>query len=918
MSQIIWAIDAGQVSLEGNLKDFPLYRNSLINEFLDRDEKYVLLGPKGVGKTLLLKLKSIEYRKKGITCYPSEQLCEIVMRGDTNFRPEELAGYQSSDQWKTVWRLVLAVLALRVLNIRLSIGSDAFPYADVEPRLDAILGQVLRNRAHLSTYDEFFTSCVAPTFSSINVPFAAFLDRLDETLGKHTGAPLRRFETEKFPGDGHLSYEVWLSAQFGLMEAVRELREKNPHLKFFVTGRYEAFRAHLSATAHNLSAICIDLRYTRWELRQMFELKLEALKQISQKSFIEEKNKDLYESFFGFSNYKHPRVRGVTGEATEEHIFDCLLRHSRGSPRDLEDIAREIGGLPPSERTQEKIRKVINTKANDFFDFARGQALPYWPDEMDAFLRKIGTNVISKQVMVRLTAAFSKANTNVPDALEFLFRHGLVGYTLLDEESGELLQIFSVNDPDEPATVEELRSSAHYLIHPCADAYIQSVNPDYKRDSFTLVGHGKKFRPNEPVCHVHFGAGKIGCGLVIPLLKTRQDVSVCVIQRPSSRWSTFIQERAVNIRICANSDERTESFDFLAISDRVPAKRFSAYVNEWRHGNRDILLLTSQSERIQAVLAHTQSVSTSVRQEPIVGICTEIAAAERGRPLAIFPFENDEKCFDQFRAELDGFQRIKVFDVVLDRLCTHQQIEGNRIDVTTEDYAAVYIHGETYLPKKFALLRVATDNPVPLARIATDTPVADVKFIHSKPEFEFYRTAKRSLVNALHSATAICGYYELLRTPQPIPANLWGSHIFQLIVRDPDIKEIIGPIASFFSARILAAYRKHMGRNIVSNDDMYEKACYLKQLTSLSWSRMRMMPDSLSRILPAQPNKMAKKYDQFFRDISRREIKAVFTELPDVQSLGIDVDESMVLEAWKQVDDRYSKVLHYLVANAIA
>ena len=827
MSQVIWAIDAGQVQLEDNIKEFPLYRNSIINEFLDGEEKYVLLGPKGVGKTLLLKFKSLEYRSKGIRCYPSEQLCEIVMRGDTNFSSEELAGYQSADQWKTVWRLVLAVLALRVLGVRLKKNNGAFPYSDIEPRLDVILGQVLRNRAHLNSYDEFFTSCVAPTFSSINEPFAAFLDRLDETLGKHTGVPLRRFEAEKHMGDGHLSYEVWLSAQFGLMEAVRELREKNPHVKFFVTGRYEAFRPDFSATAHNLSAICIDLRYARWELKKMFELKLKALRLISPKSFISNEPNDLYKSFFGFSSYKHPRVNDVTGAATEEHIFDCLLRHTRGSPRDLEDIAREIGGLPPAERTQEKIRKIINTKSNDFFDFARGQALPYWPDEMDCFLKKMMSNVIPKLVMARTVSKFKKTYPSLQNPLEFLFRHGLIGYALIDEESNALHQRFNVNDPDEPATIEELRSSANYFIHPCADAFIQSVNPGYIRDPFVIVGHGKKFQPNEPACHVHFGAGKIGCGLVVPLLKARQDISLCIIQRPSQDWSHLIQDRVGNIDIHVNTEEETKIFEFSVISDQTPPKRFCTYVNDWRKGKRDIFLLTSNSELIQRVLSHTQSISTAVRQEPIERIAMEIATVYQGKPLAIFPFENDEMSFKVFRDKLKSLARIEVYDMVLDRLCTHQKIEGNCVSVTAEDYAAVYIHGSHYEPKKYPLLRIAFDAPAFSALMPRDAQTVDIRYIKTKQDYEFYYTAKRLLVNAVHSATAIYGYSELLRTRTPIPSESWASNIFQLIVRDPDVREIVSPLASFFSAKILRNYRDAMKKAEVSDDHMYQKACYL-------------------------------------------------------------------------------------------
>lgn len=120
----------------------------------------------------------------------------------------------------------------------------------------------------------------------------------------------------------------------------------------------------------------------------MLELKLHALKKISPDSFITGID-DIYQSFFGFDMYSHPRVLDNSGAPISEHVFDCLLRHTRGSPREIEDIARNIGALPRTERTLEKVREIINTKSCEFFDYARGQALPYWPDSIDSFLVKL-------------------------------------------------------------------------------------------------------------------------------------------------------------------------------------------------------------------------------------------------------------------------------------------------------------------------------------------------------------------------------------------------------------------------------------------------------------------------------------------------------------------------------------------------
>ena len=919
MSQVIWTIDAGQVKIEDHIRDFPLFRNQIVNEFLDRDEKFILLGPKGVGKTLLLKLKSIQLRLKGYDCYPKDQPIEIVMRGSTSFSDTEILQFKSSDQWKIIWRMALSTLALRALGLTVPDYKGSFPLNSVDAQIDSILIEILRSRERINEIDLAFTKYISPVFSKIETNFAAFLDRLDETLGKHTGATLQKFTEDGYSGDGHLSYEVWKVAQYGLMEAVRELREKNGRVRFFVTCRNEAFRPEESATAHNIAAICIDLRYTTRELRQMFELKLEALQKISPQSFVPTKGKPtLYDQFFGFTTYQHPRVRSVDGLPIEEHIFDCLLRHTRGSPREIEDLARDIGGIPASERTTENIRRKINEKSNDFLDYAQGQALPYWDNAIDEFVKRLPSNSISRKDRIRLSAAHRRAFQKSEDPFRFLFRHGLVGYARKDEDTGVLIQRFSVNDPDTPALFPELEGAQRIFLHPCLDIRIQASNSNYVRDEFNIIGHAKPFNAVLPLRHVHFGAGKIGCGLVVPLLKARQHLSLCLIQRPSQRWAPLVASRVSSVDVEVNHEEGTSRYIFSVISDLVDESRAKKYINEWAKGERDIILLTSNSIRIQLVLKNTQSISTSVRQEPITDIAAEIAAAHRGKAVTVLPFENDEKCFSLFRKEFIGFPRITVCDVVLDRLCTDQQIETSTISVTTEKYASVHV----LVPK--AVLKI--DGALRLAKPFESSngfilPNSDPLFVSiaRHEDYSFFHEAKRKLVNATHAAAAICGYYELCRHQRPVDPAVWGSYIFQIIARDPDIREVISPIANYFSLRVLKEYRdacrraRNASSEIATQTDLYARACYLKELYASSWTRMRQMPDSISRILPPDSKKMTAKYQVFFGKLEDKDIVNTFGDFADLKALGIDVDETMVRNAAHQIEERFGRVLRYLV-----
>ena len=919
MSQVIWTVDAGQVKIEDHLDNFPLFRNELVNEFLDRDDKFILLGPKGVGKTLLLKLKSLDLRKKGYRCYPSNQLIEIVMRGSVSFDKDDLLQYQSADQWKVIWRIALTTLAIRALGVTIPEYKGPFPFNDLPGQIDPILTQLLRSRERLPEIDSTFSRLIAPKFQNIEVDFAAFLDRLDETLGKHTGATLARYEQDEYKGDGHLSYNVWKAAQYGLMEAVRELREKNNRIRFYVTCRHEAFRPEDSATAHNVSAICVDLRYSHRELKQMFELKLYALKRISAQSFVQgQKAGDIHAEFFGFASYTHPRVKKIDGTPVVEHIADCLIRHTRGSPREIEDLAREIGSIPANVRNVDNVRAKINEKSNDFLDYAQGQALPYWDRTVDEFVKKLPSNSISRKYRLRTSASYRRQFPKAEDPFRFLFRHGLLGYARRDEDTGVSVQRFAVNDPDLPALEQELEAASQLFLHPCLDIRVQGSNPNYLRDEINVIGHGKAYEAITPIRHLHFGAGKIGCGLIVPILKQRAHVSLCLVQRPSSRWKPLELPRATAIDIEVNDESGSRRYSFTVVSDSIPFERAKRYINEWHRGERDIILLTAQSERIQHALKSIHSISTSVRQEPIRDIATEIATANRGRPVVVFPFENDEACFSTFRDEFRGFPRITVASVVLDRLCTDQHISSTAIYVSTERYAAVHIHAPRVLHKLETILRIATAiNSKAPPEVSREEPI--LATVESDEDFTFLHEAKRKLVNATHAAAAVCAYYELTRSGHPVHPAVWGSYIFQIIARDPDIREIITPIANFFALRALKEYReavKRKGKNGTKNlgdDELYLRACYLKELYAVSWQRMRHMPDSISRILPPDIKKFAKKYELFFGKIGQREIRTTFGDFADLKILGIDVDEAMVQNATAQLEERFGRVLKYLV-----
>ena len=77
-----WTVDADDIRVAEDFDESFLHRTPEIDAFLapDRDDKFIVIGTKGFGKTLLLKAKRILYQRAGQSiCLPSGNLLDKPM-----------------------------------------------------------------------------------------------------------------------------------------------------------------------------------------------------------------------------------------------------------------------------------------------------------------------------------------------------------------------------------------------------------------------------------------------------------------------------------------------------------------------------------------------------------------------------------------------------------------------------------------------------------------------------------------------------------------------------------------------------------------------------------------------------------------------------------------------------------------------
>ena len=114
-----WTVDADDIHVAEDFDESFLHRTPEIDSFLspDRDDKFIVIGTKGFGKTLLLKAKRIFYQQdKRAACLPIGSLLDKPI-GDKIFGREALAFFAASPlPWSKLWLTAIAVAILKHLG----------------------------------------------------------------------------------------------------------------------------------------------------------------------------------------------------------------------------------------------------------------------------------------------------------------------------------------------------------------------------------------------------------------------------------------------------------------------------------------------------------------------------------------------------------------------------------------------------------------------------------------------------------------------------------------------------------------------------------------------------------------------------------------------------------------------------------
>lgn len=486
-----WNLDAYRTFIGGATED-QLLVNRPIREFLDYEDKFLLVGAKGLGKTLFLRYKSYLFHTRyGDAMQFNEsntELTENLNIQPNTFSKEELLQYQDVEIWQLVWQLALWIMIFRIR--KLPINGKLEKIVDKAEQLSTILTRLLNHRKKIESYREYLMEFQEQK-RKIQNGVAVFIDDVDQAL--HNCLIMPHHSDEYFEGTESPSVAVWVNAQIGLIGAIYNLNRQNGHIKIYATIRREAFEAWDSELKINYMHHVSMLQYNKDEIASIFEKNIQI---IEQSDFIlKTSNASLVARFIGFDAMEHRFAEDADGQKRQEKIFDFMYRHTYGRPREIVLMGKKINDLIVTDAYKygdaqtriNKLRILVNEVGYELFRQYKKEIIPYFNEErLSQFLEQVRSNVITKDDRHFLN----------PDTVREYFNIGLLGYARAVNHDNQMKQIFN------PPAIYNYRSNhpipdaAFLLIHSTMDTLLLDKHM-YGNfyNQYNIIGDGYVFYP---------------------------------------------------------------------------------------------------------------------------------------------------------------------------------------------------------------------------------------------------------------------------------------------------------------------------------------------------------------------------------------------------------------------------------------
>jgi len=773
MSKHKWIVDAKDIAIDDKNIENLLLVTPPIKGFLDieRDNKFFIMATKGYGKTFLLRIKSLQYYQKSIRSLHEDLLVDKPGFDNIIFNKEMAQCFTSTSNWTILWNVAILMSMYKQQGL---LKDGLFEEDRILKNLvnsqAVTITNYCRHILHMSRSDFYLLSVtldryLIPLISKVTSPISAFIDNIDEFLEKHIN-----YSHEGPSTEGEIHEDVWYNAQIGLVEAIYHLSGMNNHIKVFASIRKEIFVKIKSFDTRYSQYVSngIDLCYSKEQLKEIFLLNIK--KEPENNLFPNTLLVDPIKAFLGISKRNHTTV--IT---EQEDVFDFIYRHTLQRPRDLMIIGSAISEIPPDKRTPKLITHLVNEKASEIAAGYLNEIHPHLitSDIKDIF-KDISSNILTKNEMKNICSKYNKncadegCESNVcTHVFCALFKAGLIGIIHHDIHRGGKFQKFLAPGEAWSSMTSRLPNSNYYLVHPSLYHMIMMENPTFNISKSNIIGHDRPWKEEIDQAsylteikkrHVHFGPGKLGLGLVVPLLYP--STQMIVIGRPSTDWEKTAHQNIIEVRL--NTDENYLFEYYHDPSDQT----LNSIIYSIDNGI-NIMIMSDKIEILRPIIEKADSISTALGGD-LNSIVDILRQANFPKTINLYPFENNRTDVQQFKVGLQGHnENIKVVNTIADRMCTQRAIYPKNVIMTCESYFQLIVQG---------------DNNGDVKKLFSTYP-KNVIITDNENEYNFYYRRKFWLLNSIHMIMAIYGYAYL--TKKNIPLDAWKG-ILLTIIRDAD------------------------------------------------------------------------------------------------------------------------------------
>ena len=487
----VWATDAYQISTSELEK--VIFKNQVIDEFLDRKNKFFVSATKGLGKTLLL-----TYKRQLLTQQNTQSNSRVILvptgrpfldfMGDLRILSEKYEKPLSElNTAKRIWSLALRISAVSYQPGMIS-EDEAFELEPFPKRLQRALNGhsmeptlAFKELTRLSVSDlnqlvDISEGFLDQKLRQVHTPVFFFIDKVDQAIRK-------------------LGTEAWINVQAGLIEAAWDLMNANTHIKVYCSIRHEAFCNYQSDIKSNLSGAVSVLRYTDTELGHILD--------------------NLSRCYEGESSFKEFVGLNVVNSGRRpflEDSFQLIRRFTFGRPRDLVLIASELSSLKGNLNEQKYCETVRDTAASNLVPAVFDESAVFLRCLHDhksrvGFLSLIPANVLSREQVWEITSEFNGvpketfAEFTEIDGFEYpfldLFMAGLLGIVRKTADTDDKYQVFRQPDDLIASMQFRLPLSDFYLVHPSLERYIEKagMGDKFRISRQIRLGHDLQWQP---------------------------------------------------------------------------------------------------------------------------------------------------------------------------------------------------------------------------------------------------------------------------------------------------------------------------------------------------------------------------------------------------------------------------------------